>query len=468
MTTLPSGRAGLFLAVVLLLPAAAVAQPFGEGTHAFRAVLNKANVKPLQSIADVDRDPAHSIIIALGKLGSYEETFCDPVVGLRRFLREGGAVLIATDHHTSPELSRVIGASVNGTFLRAPPGEWCYRNDLIDCPFLEPPTIGLQDAAAFLGVATRDALFAGLRGQVATNRPSFLDSRQFDMPVMARVPAERQFARRELPPGHFPLLDVVAGGPAADGHGRILVMADHSIFINDMMLQPDNDNIPFAVNVVRWLADPGGANRTSALFIEDGQVRTSFDVSLEYQEPPLPPIEALVPLADQALLALEREEVFNRALLRAVGRDTLLRTLLLIVTLGLVGYGLYTVTRSRFRPDPQLPRNTTPAAHAATALALDRRQAAQLRAGDLGEAAHELARQTLADLGASPAVTVAGPWWRRQAWGRRLRNLERVAAEGPWWRVTPRRLVRLAAELDELRQAVAAGTVRFGAPGRSA
>jgi hypothetical protein len=115
-----------------------------------------------------------------------------------------------------------------------------------------------------------------------------------------------------------------------------------------------------------------------------------------------------------------------------------------------------------------LPRTPAPAAHAATTLALDRRQAAQLRAGDLAEAAHELARQTLTEIGASPAVTVTGPWWRRRSWTRRLRELRRVASEGPARRVTPARLERLAAELDELRQAVADGTVRFGAPGGSA
>ena len=64
-----------------------------------------------------------------------------------------------------------------------------------------------------------------------------------------------------------------AVGAQLAGGGRLLVLADHSIFINDMMLQTDNDNIPFAFNVVRWLTDAGnGQRRTDVLFYDDGQI----------------------------------------------------------------------------------------------------------------------------------------------------------------------------------------------------
>lgn len=467
MTTLPFGpraaaRAVLLL-MVLFVPAAA-AQPFGEGTHAFRAVLNQAGLKPLRSIAEVDRDPAHSIIIVLGRTEAYDDILCDPNFGLRRFLPAGGAVLIASDRRTSDPMFLETGVTIGGIFVGGP-ADQCYRERFEQCPVLVPRPLPATDPAA--------GLFAGLSQGVFTNRPSFITAygSPFGSPaplaILASLP---RGCFIETPSGDkrtlfgvpFTMPFAVGGNVGA---GRLLVLADHSLFINDMMLQPDNDNIPFAMNVARWLADN---KRTAALFIEDGQVRTDFDVSLNLTEPPLPPIEALIPLADQALLALEREDLFNKALLRSFGRGTLLRTLLLVVTLGLLAYGLYAVTRARFRTDPQLPRNPAPAAHAATALALDRRQAAQLRAGDLAEAARELARQTLADLGASPHVTVTGSWWRQRAWGRRLRDLERIAAEGPAQRIAPRRLVRLAAGWDDLRRAVAVGAVRFEGPGRSA
>jgi hypothetical protein len=467
MTTLPSGpraavRAGLLL-TLLSVPPAAAAQPFGEGTHAFRAVLNQAGIKPLRTFDELNSDPKHTILIVLGDTQQFDREMSGGRP--QAFLRAGGAVLIASDHRTDPALERELRIRVEGRLLKGPI-ERCFRREFDDCPFVTYPESGT--IRAFVGAATRNALFQGLE-RIATNRPSYLQPHVIPgLPILAYLPAGCWFVQQGERAWYPEPLPFAAAGSIANGEGRLLLLADHSIFINDMMLQPDNDNIPFAANVARWLADPAGANRTAALFVEDGQIRTDFDVSLDFTEPPLPPIEALVPLADQALLALEREDFFNKALLRAVGRDRLLRTMLLVVTLGLLAYGLYAVTRSRFRTDPQVPRNSTAPAHAATPLALERRQAAQLRAGDLAEAAHELARQTLADLGASPHVTVTGSWWRRRAWGRRLRDLERVAAEGPWWRVTPRRLVRLAAELDELRQAVAAGTVRFGVPGRSA
>jgi hypothetical protein len=450
----------------LVLPFAAVAQrpaprPFDEGTHAFRAVLNQQGVRPVTSIDQVDADPAHSMVIALGHITGTSNRLGDDVHGLRWFLDNGGAVLIATDRPTPDWLFERFGVRVTGTFLRAPDG-FCYRG-MADCPFLEPPENDITRPRILgqwlLGRDTIGALFAGTDHKVATNRPSHLEFQNSQLPVVANVPAFRQYTSRRLPDGFIPLMEFAAGGPV--GKGRLLVVADHSVFINEMLLQPDNDNITFALNVGRWLADPAGANRTSALFIEDGVIRSNFDVPLEAPRPSLPPLEALVPLADQALLALERDNYFNQSLLRAV----LMRTLLLLATLALLAYGLTKLVSGRFRADAHLPRGPVPAAaHAQTPYAMHRRQEAQLRSGDLAEAARELARETLAAVGAGPGARVVGPW----GWPRRVEAVARLAADVPAGRVTPVKLQRLARELDELRSAVAVGVVRFVAPGGTA
>src|SRR4029079_11442952 len=122
--------------------------------------------------------------------------------------------------------------------------------------------------------------------------------------------------------------------------GGVFVLADHSIFINDMMSQEDNDNPYFAHNVVRWLTEDG--KRKELLFYEDGEIVRPFDVPLAYPPaPPMPPLEALVPLFNAAVADLERQNAFNQVLLDMTGGPRpILRTIAFILTLGLILFGL--------------------------------------------------------------------------------------------------------------------------------
>ena len=98
----------------------------------------------------------------------------------------------------------------------------------------------------------------------------------------------------------------------------------------------------------------------------------------------------------------------------------------------------------------------------------ERRQQALLATGRLDEAARELAVRAFAELGVPPepgarppAVAVAGGWWRRLVWGRRVRRLWAVAAGDGTSRVSAAGLGRLLAAVHELRAAAAAGLVRL-------
>ena len=57
----------------------------------------------------------------------------------------------------------------------------------------------------------------------------------------------------------------------------ILLIPDHSVFINSMMLQTDNGNSRFAQNAVRWLTNDG--TRRRVLFLADGEVIPRFAVA---------------------------------------------------------------------------------------------------------------------------------------------------------------------------------------------
>ena len=93
----------------------------------------------------------------------------------------------------------------------------------------------------------------------------------------------------------------------------MLILADHSVFINAMLWQTDNQNYSFAVNCVNWLTEHGKLQRV--FFSDEGRQQTKFDVPLKVPPSlPLPPPEKLVAAFDQVMAGLERENRFNTLL----------------------------------------------------------------------------------------------------------------------------------------------------------
>src|SRR5262249_5411195 len=136
----------------------------------------------------------------------------------------------------------------------------CYRG-LRDCPFVEPANAGPR-------------LFANLRPGVATNLPSYLTIAEAEngraLNTLAEFPPRS--VRVSVRGGEFGRITpfpFAAGGEW--GEGRVLVLSDHSVFINDMMLQGDNSNIDFTYNCLEWLRD-GPEKRTHVLFVDEGSV----------------------------------------------------------------------------------------------------------------------------------------------------------------------------------------------------
>src|SRR5207245_1733995 len=103
----------------------------------------------------------------------------------------------------------------------------CYRGRA-DCPYLSPAGDGLH---LFHEIPNSNP--AG--STVATNAPSYLLVREAGrLRVAATLPS---ICWKETPaPGERPLDAPLFAAGGKVGAGRVLVLADHSLFINEMLL----------------------------------------------------------------------------------------------------------------------------------------------------------------------------------------------------------------------------------------
>ncbi|MBX7106274.1 MAG: hypothetical protein K1X57_19510 [Gemmataceae bacterium] len=441
------------LLLAMLTPGAARASDYG--THALRSLLHKTGYKPVRSVDEAKADPGQTIIILLGDCNAMlDRSFSNG--RLRGFLQSGGAVLVATDHHCSRTLFPELEVQVDGDHVYGDSDcpETLYRAGLIDFPLLQP---SIREE-----VRGRIKLLGDLE-RVATCRPSFL--RRYE--PLSLEKNDRTFEPRrvfaELPRGcltrtgrdHNELREkrLMFGMAGEYWAGRYVVLADHSVFVNSLMLQTDNDNVAFAARVTSWLSESG--QRKNVLLVEDGSIRTEFDLNLDYIDPPLPHPDVLGPAADQLISKLEADDFFNRTILQLAPLNRMLRTILLIVSSAATAYVLYRITSGKHRPDPSSPRlpdnlADLPGQSAPT--------------NDSAVAARELVRASFIGLlGKMPArvpQVQAADRRTRRTWAGSVRSLWRVAVGE---RMTPLSgdLPRLAGELSALEEAVRSGVIRL-------
>ena len=89
---------------------------------------------------DVHEEPKRTLLVALGNLEILDQI----PGGLEKFVRDGGAVLLASDRGTtSPDakaaIKQVAGVSISGDKLSCPDLQFCYRQQLPFCPILQSP-----------------------------------------------------------------------------------------------------------------------------------------------------------------------------------------------------------------------------------------------------------------------------------------------------------------------------------------
>jgi hypothetical protein len=437
-----------------------------EGTHVFRRILHDHKFEQgLEAIDDVSAEPGRTLLVVLGDLNVLTKV----PGGLEQFLADGGAALLASDRPiTDPDarrmLSRVAGVTISGDSIISSGVNYMSREF---CPLLSLPWAG----------ATPNLYDDTAQGErvkpVATNVPSmlFVTGRVPGITPLLVLPNDSLLDAG--PRGLFrPLTPLFAVG-GDSGTGRLLVMADHSVFINEMMLPEDTGNVEFAYNCVRYLQD---GKRDRVLFLEDGVVQTRLAIPLK--SPRISPEELMSilyarrnELLVEAERWLARQEDDNNALegrLMAaienrVGWMNVLFGLVVAATLAGLMFVAYRLgVRDRYGPDRSTPLLLSAAGKALPAGPLaEQRVEALLAAGDVREPLRDLARHWLADVAIAPPrsakdnlppVATKG-WWAGWRLRGRLGRVWRLAA-GAWpGRITPRALAGWQRELDELRSA---------------
>lgn len=445
--------AGLLLVEAPRVVAQSESVHWRHGTQALRVILKNLEFKPLNSLEEIQDDPGQTVLIVLG-----ETEVLDRIPGgLKHFLSAGGAVLVATDRRPSLsnnaaswEAELRIAVAGEPVQLAGPGSQKAYRG-LEYCPIIAAE--GYPAHPAFRGLE-----------RIATNRPSYLVDVTGDheqLPVLARFPEGCQYGTHLVMLKRLPRRFAVGG---ERGPGRVLVLADHSVFINDMLLQDDNDNIRFTYNCLAWLAR-GTPRDYRVLLIEEGEVNANFDVPVI--QPPIPPPG---PWINDILYGAQKDDLFNRAILSQASLGKLLRGLLVVLSAGLVLYVLVRLTRARHRTESAVLSLETAVARLAPAgTGMHQRHRQMLRADNLWEAARALTRQCFEPVNGTaqappigngrPVIVVKGSWLQRRSLRRQVDRLWELAYAPRPVRVSAREFRRLPAEIEQLRTALADGRV---------
>lgn len=505
--------AGLLFAGVVLLTrgdAVARAQPLvqpapvqrafaGGGTDVFRAVLAREGFKPVKRneltiFGDGRIRADESMVVVV--LGSGQWDGFDPHRAAQEAVLKSGAALIATDtftelvavHNARQRIGRVTGEDVTAA------GQDGLRNNT-ECPFVVPlspeefrPRID-NPGPAF-------GLFRGLKN-VATNRPSVL-SVQVNLPAGEYAYPLARFPRSALvngfrPAGNQPPLFAVGGeGTRAnpeDPAFAFLALADPSVFINQMVLEPGTDNFAFAERVVKFLKGPEG--RTRCLFIENGRVVEDFDSLREALTPPVPPIppnkvpnigqllgknqDKLVKLVDDKLDDIQRKDLVHKF---AFGEPdgpkersrfgTLITALLVLLSARILLIMLGRTLVAKQPTDvPHPPTTGAGAASTGPTGVFDRRRRELMRRNNVFDPVSHLMREFFLSIGAPPdagpripRVQVSDKVRRPDSLRQAVRDMWRIAF-GPPVPLTAQRWFEIEPYFDRLRQAHADGKWKF-------
>lgn len=282
----------------------------GGGTDLFRALLDREGIRPLAPHElNNNWNLGNDLIVIV--IGSLHQNIwgVDARNLIQGTLRTGGAVLLASDSwvHLQDTAGNGVGR-FNGNFVRArQPAD--YYGGFDDCPFVVPvsPKERLRDADKPGRVW---GLFRGVN-RLVTNQPTYIE--------MDHYQGEYQYPLARLPnssivraPGGWdqplpsPVFAVGGDGPNqwnGDPGYSFLAVADSSIYINQMIMERDTDNLEFTLRTIDYLQGPDKQRKRCA-FIENGRVVDKFDglkQAMMNQQAKIPPdkVPNLGPLIDK-------------------------------------------------------------------------------------------------------------------------------------------------------------------------
>lgn len=291
-----------------------------RGYHGLTSLCRALKLEPSEDAAAWRRTPPRQSLLVV--LGAFDRL---PVADVEEYLRQGGAVLLASDRGERGVV-RLTGIDLIRGPLQAASTKASFQ-DFRDCPLVSRIEEGHPITDGVL--------------RIATNRPGavfVVPSGRSHWRTLAYLPRMQDFWASGLP------LIVERETPAG---GRIVVAADQSIFSNQMLFHEDNAQL--AVNVLQWLSQ---GERTRVLLVDDQTViapPTPEQVEIEIP-PPTPeqvrealrnlPPEKLVAFANTVIAALEDENLPNEFLAFLMDKfsDRTHRRLLAFIVTAILGF----------------------------------------------------------------------------------------------------------------------------------
>lgn len=233
----------------------------------FQGLLEQSGLNPVSSIPDVFVTPDKAVVVLTGQISS---SF--PPRLIERFCARGGHLLVACD--TGFSAGRIAEFQEGPVVVRGSQNRYLNFEDCIvvtDFPAEHPITNGVQ--------------------KLIFNRTGWLKKPRWFLPAwqqLANLPVN-------VSPRSSRSQPVMLQVETTDSmKGRLLVLADHSVFTNGMLWH--GDNALFAIQVAEWLAE---SDRDQLLFISDGQALSGFLNSPAFQPPPM---DIPTPKADLATM----------------------------------------------------------------------------------------------------------------------------------------------------------------------
>jgi hypothetical protein len=495
---------GLAVAGLALLPAALPAQDdsFRTGTHVLRRLLHERKFKALTEWKDAVEDPERTLLILLGKPVDAQKQWSWRVPGgLRAFVDNGGAVLLASDQDAGSNgevgavfgyypMSERVSAWRPGTDGEgAIPNKFIYRgmqSGLRECIIVEPTT------------EKDPPLFRDNKLGVVTNKPGVLwpfGEHVPDVRVLAQFPRGCWYTSPPRPGSRWPVIshDTEKSRPFAVsrevGRSRLLMLADHSVFINEMVLQetnrqPDNGNLDFTYEAIEWLRDN---RRDRVLIIEDGEIQSQLDAPLSVDPNALRRLlRAATPSMNDFILDVQekhkQEHHLDETLIEGVNQVTgrfpfrgnraqnYYLVLIALAVIGLVLFGLTRLVRATHRGNLTQAFTAFGAGEHSAESPLTMRESSALAREDLREYAREAVREWFIAIPGCPAdprgvksprIDSHGGWWARSRLRNEVRALWRLANGRPVPRMSQKQFSKMLARLEVLRRELDAGRLRI-------
>lgn len=434
-------------------------------TEIFRHELYKAHIEPLRTTSALLVDPYNSIIILLGR-DSVSAFLDNPEV--QSAVVSGASILIATDRSTSStQIGLLFGVQVTGQIVTANE-EDCLRG-LPDRPFVRPYKVWGDIEAD-----SPQTLFQNLdsvgSNALATNVTSVLRITRGGLAADKRALAGFPFSSKvsflefDRDRDHF-----AVGGML--GNGRFLILADHSVFVNGMVWRKDDDdgNLEFTRACIKWLA--GKEEKKHCLFVEDGAIKTDFELPTNEDSPWDLLFKALM-IAEQHGNELvsegEKNDLLNRLLLSQIGHGELLRAFRIILTVFVIVTILYLLVRLRSGSDPARTLVTPAlAAMIPRGNVLQQRFDSLIATKNVYESARLLVREFMTGIDAEapgsapPRITIEEGYEDPQRLRRRITRLWKIGYGDEPVKVAPEEWPALSRDLQEILEDADDGWWKF-------